>query len=298
MIQSKGVVVLSAFSRDVLLDQCLESIYSADHSSSIRKLITHQSGYPEVSKIILKYEDAMTSILRVDGLGRTKLQNINLNYWNGFSVAFGTYKADWVLCVEEDSMLSSDVFTFIDYIYTLYKQKFFFRGINLGSIQNDPSLNGTYSRLRYGFHGSAGVITAKSWRNLRIIRTGSKLNSFPFDSATEKYWRTGFMVTPNITKTVNFGWIGGTHTNPEPNQPHFLKIRESWEIRSESPIYSEKNIAHEWGGSSETFIDSSQIKSLLVFLLSFILDRRVIFTLKYRMRVFKRKLLRQEDLPN
>jgi len=238
----------------------------------------------------------MTSVLRVDGLRRTKLQNINLNYWNGFSVAFGTYEADWVLCVEEDSKLSLDVFTFIDDIYSKYKKERFFRGINLGSIQNDPSLNGTYSRLRYGFHGSAGVITARSWHNLRRIRTASKLESFPFDSATEKYWRTGFMVTPNITKTVNFGWIGGTHVNPEPNQPHFLKMQESWEVRSESLIYSEKNIAHEWGGSSESFINSSQIRSILVFFFSLLLERQVFFTLKYQIRVFKRKLLRQEDL--
>ena len=207
----------------------MESIYSADHSSSVRKLITYQSGYSEVSKIILKYEDALTSVLRVDGLGRTKLQNINFNYWNGFTVAFGTYKADWVLCVEEDSILSSDVFSFIDDIYGRYKKERFFRGINLGSLEVDTALIGSYSLQRYGFHGQSGVITKRSWNTLNRIGVGRKIKEFPFDSATEKYWKTGYMITPNLSKSLNFGWIDGTHVSSNPNQEHFLEMRKSWE---------------------------------------------------------------------
>ena len=121
MIKSRGVVVLSAYSRENLVDQCLESIYSADSSSFVHKLITYQSGFPEVDKVISKYENQKTSILRVNGENRSKLQNMNFNYWNGFEVAFEVYDAEWVLCVEEDAILSKDVFLFIDEIFNRFR---------------------------------------------------------------------------------------------------------------------------------------------------------------------------------
>jgi hypothetical protein len=278
MIRSTGVVVLSAFSRNILLDQCLASIYAADESDSIRKLITHQAGFPEVENVISKFEDSMTSVLRVDGVGRTKLQNINFNYWNGFSVAFKTYEADWVLCVEEDSILSPDVFTFIDYIYNKYSGSRFFRGVNLGSEECDPSLNGTYSLLRYGFHGSAGVITRKTWNSLKIIRTASKLGHSPFDSATERYWQTGFMVTPNITKTMNFGWIGGTHADSDPNQPHFVKMSESWKISEVSPNFTLYNLKHSWGNGCTIY----RLRDFPFYFSRFIIGRVITETRPFR----------------
>ena len=291
MIQSKGVVVLSAFSRDVLLDQCLESIYSADHSSSVRKLITHQSGYSEVSKIILKYEDALTSVLRVDGLGRTKLQNINFNYWNGFTVAFGTYKADWVLCVEEDSILSSDIFSFIDNIYGRYNKERFFRGINLGSLEVDTALIGSYSLQRYGFHGQSGVITKRSWNTLNRIGVGSKIKEFPFDSATEKYWKTGYMITPNLTKSLNFGWIDGTHVSSNPNQEHFLEMRKSWEKSIPTSTYRLIQVQHKWGTSTKPYRPCEQLQNYALFFLGLILDRKWYFNFIKCLRNAKRIIL-------
>jgi hypothetical protein len=292
MIRSRGVVVLSAYSRENLVDQCLDSIFSADGSSFVQKLITYQSGFPEVDKVISKYEDPMTSILRVNGRNRSKLQNMNYNYWNGFNVAFDVYDAEWVLCVEEDAILSNDVFLFIDEIFNKYRKKQFFRGINLGSIETNPELNSTYSLLRYGFHGSAGVITRQSWNTLKLIRINKKLNHIPLDSAIEKYMRTGFMVTPNITKTLNFGWQGGTHTSSDPNQPHFIQMQQSWSQNTQSTQFRINNIEHSWGGSSILYKVSDQPLSMFTFILGIILDKPWYFGFRKKLSSIKRDFLR------
>ena len=292
MLHSTGVVVLSTYSREILLDQCLDSIYSADESEFVQKLITYQTGFLEVADVVTNYEDIRTSVIRVDGKNRSKLQNINLNYWNGFEVAFGVYNADWVLCVEEDAILSPDVFKFIDEIYGEFSRRAFFRGINLGSLENDPLLNGTYSLLRYGIHGSAGVITRRSWKILKLLGTKNKLVHFPFDSATEKYWRTGFMVTPNITKTLNFGWIDGTHTESDSSQPHFVRMQESWNQYSSTSKHTLENTHHSWGVQTRVFKLREQPRAYLKFLLGLFLDKRWYFRMRKQLSSIKRNMLK------
>ena len=46
-------------------------------------------------------------------------------------------------------------------------------------------------------------------------------------SNIEFYLKSGFMVTPNLSRDLDFGW-GGTHAPLDSMHPHYVKMRESW----------------------------------------------------------------------
>ena len=53
----KGGLVLPTYSRPNLLRNCLQSIYSAENSKKIAKIIVLQLGNVEVEKLVYKFEN-------------------------------------------------------------------------------------------------------------------------------------------------------------------------------------------------------------------------------------------------
>lgn len=227
---SKGLINLATYSRPELLEKCLHSIAGAKNSKNYPKLIVLQRGNPDVLSLVYNFADNNTQIMEVDGESRSPLQNINFNRWLSWKVGFDELGYDWILSVEEDIVLHADSLLFIEYIYAQYLNNKRFRGINLGSKLSDSSYLGTFSELRYGLHGCGAVITNKTWNMFSRLHVGNKLDSDPLDSLIEPILKTGFMVTPNLSFIEDFGWHKGTHTSPNSNDPHYVEVRNSFEI--------------------------------------------------------------------
>ena len=292
----KGAIVLSAYSRISLFEKCLKSIYSATNSEKYKKILIVQNGNSEISKIAHKYFDQKTSIISLDGENRSALENICFNYWVALNTAFEINKCDWVLEIEDDTEIASDTFIFIENIMDNYFNNLKFRGINLGSTNDDIKYNNSYSLLRNSFHASQGVLTRHSWERINARRIRRQIGKFPLDWCVEPYWRTGFVVTPNVSRCMNYGWIGGTHVSNDPQQDLFVGLQNSWNSHRPQENFHLVNINHNWNGNITPYNGEEDFKYFLKYIYSYISNNARFIKMYKKARNVKRTLLRRPNV--
>ena len=245
------IIVVFCHSRAKLLDKCLKSLKDVSGLESWKLIVIHQNGNKDVDEVLNKYKGIIYALVNVNPNFNFALGNINFNRILGTKIAFETFNAECMLGIEEDNVVSNDCLIFIDYILNQYSKKKAFRGINLGSMEYGNEISGgSYSLLRYGLHGSAGLLTDKSWRYIKR----KKLFDFDlnnpntaWDSQIEFYLKSGFMVTPNLSKNLDLG-NGGTFAPISKSDNYFVKIKKSWIQNSNYTRfgYHRKQINHGW----------------------------------------------------
>lgn len=223
----KGIIIF-ANSRAELLSDCIKSVLSARGSEYWKKILIYQKGISEVEKIVDKNSNQFDILIKINKQFENSLSNINYNRVFGTSLCFDRLKLQYVLGIEEDSSISYDALSFIDEIYKRYSGRRAFRGINLGSHQPfvKEKLN-TYSLLRFGLHGQGGVLTRKTWNKISSNKLLLDISKEGWDSKIEYHLKTGFMVTPNLSRIIDRGW-NGTHAPTDPMAPYFERMRKSW----------------------------------------------------------------------
>ncbi len=250
MINQK-IIVVFCHSRANLLEMCLNSIKNANNFDSWKLIVIQQKEFNKVDTVLKKYKNIISLLVSLDKKFDFPLGNINYNRVLGTRLAFEMLSAKCMLGIEEDNVISKNSLIFIEQILLKYGKSRNFRGINLGSVESgkDISKDG-YSLLRYGLHGSAGVLTDKSWNHIQR----KKLFSFDFnnsniawDGEIEFYLKSGFMVTPNLSMNLDLG-VGGTFAPKNPNDIYFAAIKRSWlQNSSVSRVnYQLKQINHNW----------------------------------------------------
>jgi hypothetical protein len=256
----KGAFVLATYQRPEILGKVLQAIYTANKSSDFEKVIVFQGNNEKSLEIINQFKDEATVLVRVSGKDKSPLENITNNYLLGLEIAFEYLAVDYVVEVEDDSVIAPNTLEFIDEIYKKYNSKRRFRGINLGSYENREDLDGTYSLLRTGFHATHGVIVRRSWKFISRRRITTRIRTSPLDSTVEAYWKTGFSVTPNLSLCENFGWLNGTHASGNSKDIHYQSISESFNLQTGTKIWSESTVEHSWNPKAITYIWKDNLK--------------------------------------
>lgn len=248
------VIIINAFSRAESLERCLASIQISSTNFEIPVVVIHQLGSTEVGEILLDYSSFISQVRPVNGEGRTPLENINHNRLLGYQIAFDEYNADWVIAIEEDVILSKDAINFASYTLDRFAKNHFFRGINFGSREPfSPQLIGTFSLLRYGMHGQGSVIGRKTWNYIVKRRIEKNFSTHGFDSLVENHLKTGFMVTPNLSRSLDTGW-DGTHMPSDKNDDYFIEMKESFVGENEAPRqYHQLDLLHRWREDIEVY---------------------------------------------
>lgn len=243
----KSIVIFS-YSRPELLRDSINSVFSASGSAGWKKVLVCQLGFKEVELIASEYEDKFDLVIRLNEQYDTALANINFNRILGTSICFDAFQSDLVLGIEEDTMISSDSLIFIEKAFEKYESNRAFRGINLGSLQprNEADLN-SYSLLRYGLHGQAGVLTRKTWSHFSNEELLDDISHEGWDSRMEPFLKSGFMVTSNLSRFLDRGWAG-THSPSDSSHPHYVKLNNSWVGEGSKTIqdFIRKNMVHDW----------------------------------------------------
>lgn len=240
--QLRGLINLSTYSRPELLRECLKSLYQMDGAQSIGKLIIVQKGNADVESLVENFRDSLTKIVIVDGSGKSALENMNSNRWLSWKIGFDQMNCDWILSVEEDVVLHNKSLEFTKFIIGTYHDNKFFRGINLGSKHIEDNLQCTYSNLRFGLHGCAGVITRTTWNKIKRLGIERKIKKFPLDASIEYILKSGFMTTPNLSMYKDFGWFEGTHTDSSSENPHYKSVEESF-VLNKGTCRTYRNVA-------------------------------------------------------
>jgi hypothetical protein len=264
------IIVVFCHSRAKLLKQCLASICKAYGFNEWKLVVVHQKGYPDVEQVLERYKNRINTLVSLEPNFNFALGNINYNRILGTKIGFEVLRADYVLGVEEDNLISVDALKFIEFSYNEYKKFRSFRGINLGSVEYDKSITEEgYSLLRFGLHGSAGVLTKKTWIDIKkrkLFEFDLTNSNFAWDAKIEFYLKTGFMVTPNLSRNLDLGY-GGTFSPASKMDPYFQGIQKSWcSQKNKLDIdYKRIQIHHSWRADSVGF---KRIKSLIYFLRS------------------------------
>lgn len=242
-------VVFFAYSRPELLANSVNSFNLATNSSSWEKVLVWQSGFEEMRSKVQDLRSSFDLIVETKGNQNTVLANINFNRVLGMRLAFDELKADFVLGIEEDAVVSTDSLVFIEQICKKFQDARNFMGINLGSVEprSEHDLKG-YSRLRYGLQGQAGGVTKNAWKRCHGLLKAYDIENVGWDSRLEFYLKTGFMVTPNVSRMNDYGWINGTHSSADSNNIHFQLLRQSQfeGILDSELVYEEIPIHHTW----------------------------------------------------
>ena len=261
------VIVVFCHSRAKLLKQCLASVCKATGFSEWKLVVVHQKGYPDVEKVLEKYKNQINTLVSVEPCFNFALGNINYNRILGTKIGFELLRADYVLGIEEDNLISVDTLKFIEFAYEKYKKLASFRGINLGSVEHGKAVaKEGYSLLRFGLHGSAGVLTKKTWIDIKkrkLFEFDLRNPNFAWDAKIEFYLKTGFMVTPNLSRNLDLGY-GGTFSPVSKMDPYFQGILKSWYSKKNKfdINYKRMQIHHSWREDSVRF---KRIESVIYF---------------------------------
>jgi hypothetical protein len=258
-------IVIFAHSRSQLLHDCISSVLNAKSSTEWRKVIVLQEGNMETSKVVKKFNKFFDLVVTIKPQYAEILANINSNRIVGTAIGFDGMNSDYVLGIEEDTMIGYDSLVFIDEMCNRYQNHSAFRGINLGSVEKiSDEGSGSYSLIRFGLHGQAGVLTRKTWKRAKLEKIFRKITYEGWDSGIEFIAKSGFMVTPNASRSLDRGW-SGTFAPKEPTHPHFTKMKESW-VGLEpisKPLYSHVQVQHNWRRDSKAY---KRTNSFLYFL--------------------------------
>ena len=295
-MELRGAIVISTYSRAALFEKCIKSIYGASKNENYQKIIIVQKGNLEILKTVRQYIDQKTTIVNIDGKNKSALENICFNYFLALNLAFEVYQCDWVLEIEDDTVISDDTFIFIENIVNKYLNNKKFRGINLGSTNKEVEFNNSYSLLRNSFHASQGVLTRQSWKKIKSRRIRKKIGKFPLDWCIENYWKTGFVVTPNISRCMNYGWVDGTHVSRDPEQDLFIRLMGSWEAYKPQLDFKLKNIEHFWNGNVPEYESREDLKYFIKYVISFFTQNSLFIELYKRLRNLKRFLLNRPSI--
>ncbi len=249
-MKHKKIIVIFCHSRALLLDKCLSSVKKAYGVDDWQVVVIHQIGNFDVDKVLNKHKAIIHTLVRSRPKFREPLGNINYNRILGSKYAFEFLDADYVLGIEEDNLISRDSLLFVESVYELHKHDKAFRGINLGSIEYDKTISNTgYSLLRFGLHGSAGALTRRTWNYIKrhgLWEFDLDNPCLPWDAQIEFYLKSGYMVTPNITRNLDLGYSGTFAPSAKDN--YFVSNKKSWykNKSNEDSVFERIQIKHAW----------------------------------------------------
>ncbi len=247
----KKAIVVVTYSRPDLLLLCKESIEAATGNEKWKKILIWQKGFAETEATISEISDFFDLII-VTKPKNSALESINFNRLIGTETAFHFLDSEIVLGIEEDTIISKDSLAFIESVHKQYRENPSYRGINLGSQEPfEYQLAHTFSLIRYGIIGQAGVLTKNTWMKFNIKDLLKHLDAEGWDSRIEQTLKTGFMVTSNCSRSLDRGW-NGTHAPSDENDPYFTKMEKSWvgDFILLKENYQLLQLKHNWRGDS------------------------------------------------
>lgn len=243
----RQTVLIIGFNRPNLLENCIKSVLAADDNELFEKVLVLQKGDLRAEKIADDYREILDVCVFVDGSNFSTIENISRNRYLGYQIGFDFLQSDLVVALEEDVEISFDALTFSLLIHKKFESVKQYRGINFGSsIPREKEEPDTYSLIRFGIMGPASAIPKQTWKKFDFEKLMKKKNE-DWDGAMEPYIKTGFMVTPNLSRYIDLG-THGVHARAGVNESYFKGLEESFvgSHRIEYETYKLKNTQQKW----------------------------------------------------
>ena len=239
-------ISIITFKRSELLDLCLQSVVKAMKNEVIPIYVIAQDPQKDDEAVFIKYKNWITEIVRIPSDGRDVEDLINSNRISAWEIALVDNSHEYVVCLEDDVEISEDFLHFTLAVLEQNSTRADFFGINYGSYETVLEKQ-TYSRLRYGLHGPASLITRQAYGFFKIKKLKKLQGKIAWDSWVEPITKTGFMATSNLARYRDNG-VNGTHTSESLDSSYFTRLNRSFDLVSGNPTESFKHsdIPHSW----------------------------------------------------
>ena len=240
-------LVVICHSRPELLENCIQSIRNAEGSGDYQKILIQQKGNPKVGEVVQRHLDYFDHVIVTDRKLSSTL-NISLNRYLAYQMCFDHLESDFAVVLEDDVEIAYDSLIYVQEVFEKNRRKRDFRGVNLGSgIEFEDSNRFTYSKVRYALQGPASMIPRATRMHFSKMGISHLLSKGIFDGAIESYIKTGFVLMPNVSRYMDFGY-SGTHSNVETPSAYFSKLAKSSAPYPavEMKPFIEKYLAQNW----------------------------------------------------
>jgi hypothetical protein len=249
-------LVVISHRTDGLLERCLASLSACRDVDRWSLVIVRQlpDGAPDpCSGAIRGLRWAAEAHIQAGELPIERL--IDRNRALAYDLAFRSLDADACLVVEDDVLLAPDALAFCRSMLERYTESRLFRGVNLGSHETGPKATPEgYSLLRFGLHGQAAMLPARTWRHLSDAGLLDWRKQGHWDARIEDHMKSGFVATPNRSRYLDLG-TRGVHRNSRSDGVYFAKLQESWV--GDEPVmpdlYRHEQIQHAWRRDARSY---------------------------------------------
>jgi hypothetical protein len=254
--------------RSHLLEMCLESVRRAMSLINYPVYVIVQDIDIETETVLRKYSEMISEVVYVKCNGENVERMINQNRVLAWETPLIRDSWKYVMCLEDDVEVASDIFLFTEQVIEQNSGIKGFHGINYGSFETIAGTD-TYSRLRFGLHGPASLISHESLKRFKLDKLMLLKGAIAWDSWVEPIAKTGFMVTSNLARYRDNG-IDGTHATIGSHFDYFNQLSKSFELISPrlEVGYKHKDINHSWRQDCKVYTKSgnalSQVKRIFL----------------------------------
>lgn len=239
-------VSIITYRRSRLLDLCLESLQNAMIKKLYPVYVILQDASKDDIDVLQKYELLITEIVHTSSDGLHVEDLINRNRILAWELPLTQKGHRHVLCLEDDVEVSADVFEFTEKVLEQNSGSNDFWGINYGSFEK-PEDSGSYSKLRFGLHGPASLISKTSFKKFQLKTLQKFSGAIPWDGWVEPIVKRGYVVTSNVARYKDNG-KDGTHATAANHSEYFDKLNQSFLYGTKRHVteYQNIDIEHSW----------------------------------------------------
>ncbi|MFM1951237.1 MAG: hypothetical protein RJA33_31 [Actinomycetota bacterium] len=260
MTVSNLAVVIITFNRNALLEICLQSVKSAFLSQAYPLYVVVQDLNSEDQNVLQKFSSIITQVFSVESGSQSKEKLINDNRVLAWDIALIQQGHEYVLCLEDDVEVAEDIMNFSEKVIRQNSDNPSFFGINYGSYEINQRPN-TYSKLRYGIHGPASLISQRSFLRMKTKRLNYLQGLIAWDSWVEPIAKIGYMATSNTARYIDHG-VNGTHTSEFHDRAYFEKLLLSYNVTKLNKSLEVINLeaVHTWRDDCVNYKSSDNLK--------------------------------------
>lgn len=221
-------IMLLVYNRPEKTKKVLQNLQKLHNIKHHTLLVIRQNGSEDVARLVDRIDWIKTHHLVTDYPENLSVKfKINANMRLGITHAFEELQSEYVIIVEDDLLLGYDFLAFCEAMHREYADSQLFRGVN--AFSREPFRDANlfhYGKFIFGV-GKGWSINRNMWRKLST-RWPMGIDQH-FDHLIEPWIRTGFVIMPYCSRSVDIGWgKGSNHTPFEATDEYYVSMKKSW----------------------------------------------------------------------
>jgi len=268
-------IFILTYERTWHLTKTIKSLEKAQGLKDFNILFLVQGKNEEILTICHDFKVNRKSIYTVNPPDEWEsFKKINANMRTGLKISFEILKSPWVVILEEDIEIAPDALDFFRLCEEQFGEVENYRATNSFSrmiFKESGFGNQNYVRLNFGV-GWGWALNDRNYKAISEIWTG--FENEHWDGLLEPYFRTGFVVNPWLSRSLNRG-LDGSGANTGIQDKLFYEIRKSFEqnlnLNGPSLRLIENRALFDWRDDCYTLSCQNKFKESVIYMLQRIL---------------------------